>query len=880
MRLLRYLFGLVLLIGLAGVGFVALTLWYFNRDLPDYSQLGDYQPPVVTRIQAGDGRLLAEYATEKRVFVPVKAMPPLVTKAFLAAEDKNFYTHPGVDFEAMIRAGLMDVVRHFAGRRPVGASTITQQVAKNFLVGNELSIQRKIREALLALKMEKVLSKDRILELYLNEIYLGAGNYGVAAAALNYFNKSLDDLSLGEMAYLAALPKAPNNYNPTRNPEGARERRDYVLGRMVEAGFITPDEAKKAEEQPVTLHKRDETEVVKADYFAEEVRRELVARYGDKDLYQAGLSVRVSLDPKLQTYADQALRQALIAYDRRHGYRGAVGHLDIRGDWWTKLASLALPAGADEVSWRLAVVLSAEADGATIGFRDQSTGRIPLDELKWAKKPLDEAKVGPPPRFATEVLAPGDLILVEPLKAEPPKDNKTKAQTVAAGTAGTAPPTAPAPAKDPLFGLRQIPAVSGALVALDPHTGRVLAMSGGFSYEMSQFNRATQAKRQTGSAIKPFIYLSALDKGYTPSSVILDAPITIDLGPGQEPWSPKNFDNKVFGPTTIRVGLEQSHDLMTVRLGQAIGLDAVGSTVERFGIMDHMPREYSMLLGAGETTVLKLTTAFAMIDNGGRKITPTFIDRVQDRNGTTIYRADQRPCAGCNNVAWQHQDPPDVADTREQIEDPTTCYQITHVLEGVIERGTGRVIASVGKPLAGKTGTSNGPNDTWFVGYSPNLAVGVFVGFDQPVPLGGREQGATVAAPAFRDFMAAALQDTPGIPFRVPPGVRMTRVNATSGRLASYGEKNVIFEAFKPGTEPPSGDEPSDVTVSDTPQYGGGPDAPLGPDTDLGASGVSALPPGAPQPLGATVTPLPTPGLAPRPVPTRTAPSAGTGGLY
>jgi len=870
MRVLRFLFGLVLLGGLAGVGFVALTLWYFNRDLPDYTQLGDYQPPVVTRVQAGDGRLVAEYATEKRVFVPVKAMPPLVIKAFLAAEDKNFYSHPGVDFEAMLRAGLMDVVRHFAGRRPVGASTITQQVAKNFLVGNELSLQRKIREALLALKMEKVLSKDRILELYLNEIYLGGGNYGVAAAALNYFNKSLDDLSLGEMAFLAALPKAPNNYNPARNQEAAKARRDWVLDRMVEAGFITADEARKAQEPPVELHKRDETELVKADYFAEEVRRELVARYGDKDLYQAGLSVRTSLDPKLQGFADQALRQGLISYDRRHGYRGALGHIDIRGEWWTKLASLALPPGADEVGWRLAVVLGTDADGASIEFADQSTGRIPFDELKWAKKPLDEAKVGPPPRNAGDVAAAGDMILVEPLKVEPPKDNKAKAQPVAAGSAAPL----PAAPKEPLFGLRQIPAVSGAIVAIDPHTGRVLAMTGGFSYEMSQFNRAIQAKRQTGSAIKPFIYMASFDRGYTPSTVVLDAPITIDLGPDQPPWTPKNFDNKVFGPTTIRVGLEQSHDLMTVRLGQAIGLDAVGGTVEKFGIMDHMPREYSMLLGAGETTVLKLTTAYAMIVNGGKRITPSFIDRVQDRNGATIYRVDQRPCEGCTNVAWANQDPPGLPDPREQIEDPTTAYQIVHVLEGVIERGTGRIIASIGKPLAGKTGTSNGPNDTWFVGFSPNLAVGVFVGFDQPVPLGSREQGATVAAPVFKDFMAAALQDTPGIPFRVPPGIRLARVNATTGRLAEPGDKNVIFEAFKPGSEP-TGDEPG-VTVGDAPDWGGGPDAPLPPPGagDSGdAGGVSALPPGSAAP-GAAITP------APRPIPTRTTPAAGTGGLY
>jgi len=872
MKVLRFLFGLALFGALGVAGFVALTLWYFNRDLPDYTQLGDYHPPVVTRIQAGDGRLLAEYATEKRVFVPVTAMPPLVIKAFLAAEDKNFYSHPGVDFEAMLRAGLMDVVRHFAGRRPVGASTITQQVAKNMLVGNELSVQRKIREALLALKIEKVLSKDRILELYLNEIYLGGGNYGVAAAALNYFNKSLDDLSLGEMAFLAALPKAPNNYNPARFQEAAKARRDWVLDRMVEAGFITAEEARKAQEAPVTLHKRDETELVKADYFAEEIRRELLARYGDKDLYEAGLSVRTSLDPRLQGIADQALRQGLIAYDRRHGYRGALGHVDILADWWTRLAALGLPAGAGEVGWRLAAVLSTDADGASIGLPDRATGRIPFEELKWARKPLEEAKVGPPPRNAAEVLAPGDVVLVEPIKAEPPKDSKPKAQPVAAATAGAAPkaPAAPAPGV-PFFGLRQMPAVSGAIVAMDPHTGRVLAMTGGFSYEMSQFNRAIQAKRQTGSAIKPFIYLAAFDHGYNPSTVVLDAPITIDLGPDQPPWTPKNFDNKVFGPTTIRVGLEQSHDLMTVRLGQAIGLDAVGDAVERFGIMDRMPREYSMLLGAGETTVLKLTTAYAMLDNGGKRITPSFIDRVQDRNGATIYRVDQRPCKDCDNIAWANQDPPDPADTREQIEDPTTAYQILHILEGVIDRGTGRVIATVGKPLAGKTGTSNGPNDTWFVGFSPNLAVGVFAGFDQPAPLGSREQGATVAAPVFRDFMAAALQNTPGIPFRVPRGIRLVRVNATTGRLAESGDKTVIFEAFKPGTEP-SGDEPP-VVIGDTSQWGGSPDGALEPVGGKDAGGEAAL---TTAPPGETITPLP----ALRPPPRHTSPAAGTGGLY
>jgi len=869
MKFLKFLFGFGLGVALLGAAFLVLTLWYFNRDLPDYSQLKDYQPAIVSRVQAGDGRLLAEYATEKRVFVPVKAIPPLVIHAFLAAEDKNFYTHPGVNFLSMARAALTDIARLRSNRRPEGASTITQQVAKNFLLGNEVSMRRKIKEALLALKMEEVLSKDRILELYLNEIYLGGGNYGVAAAALSYFNKSLDELSIGEAAVLGALPKAPNTYNPERNPEAATARRDLVIDRMVEAGFITAAEGGAAKAKPIITHHRSETQLVKADYFAEEVRRELLARYGDRDLYQAGFSVRTSLDPRLQTIADQALRAGLIAYDRRHGYRGPVGHVDIRSEWWTRLAAMPLPAGADEVGWKLAVVLSTEGEDAIIGLANHSAGRIPGEELSWARKPLENARVGPAPRGAADVFNVGDVILVEPLSAEAGAKDAAKEPAKEK--------TKPAAASVARYGLRQIPAISGAIVAMDPHTGRVLAMAGGFSYEMSQFNRAIQARRQTGSAIKPFIYMAALDHGYTPSSVILDAPITIDLGPGQPPWTPKNFDNKIFGPTTIRVGLEQSHDLMTVRLGQAIGLDTVGDAVERFGIMDKMPREYSMLLGAGETTVLKLTSAYAMIVNGGKQITPTFIDRVQDRNGTTIYRVDQRACDGCGNVDWDNQPPPDLADPRKQIEDPTTAYQIVHILEGVVERGTGRIIAAVGKPLAGKTGTSNGPNDTWFEGFSPDLAVGVFVGFDQPATLGAREQGATTAAPIFRDFMAAALKDTPGIPFRVPPGIRLVRVNATTGQLARSGDRPVIFEAFKPGTEP-TGDEPpvvvGDVTPadSDEPMSAGPGDS--GESTPLSAATAPALPSLPPGPTPPSSTP------AAAPAPARTAPAGGTGGLY
>jgi penicillin-binding protein 1A len=781
----------VILTGLAGAGTAGLAVWYFGRDLPDYEQLASYQPPIVTRVYAGDGRLMAEYATEKRVFIPIKAMPPLVIHAFLAAEDKNFYTHPGVDPLSMLRAAVTDALHYGSGRRPVGASTITQQVAKNFLLTNEVSLQRKVREALVAIRMEQTLSKDRILELYLNEIYLGGGAYGVAAAALNYFNKSLDELTPEEAAFLGGLPKAPNNYNPLRNPEAARERRNYVLDRMIEAGFLTQAQGAAAEAKPIALHRRDETEIVKADYFTEEVRRELLQRYGEKGLYASGLAARTSLDPHLQGLANKALRDALIAYDRRHGWRGPVTRTEVAGDWPTRLKAVPLPAGADGVHWQLAVVLGTSTAGADIGLADGSRGQIPFDEMKWARKPLQDATVGPVPAQTTDVVAAGDVVLVQALAVQGVRTGKTTA---------------------PAYGLRQIPAVSGAFVAMDPHTGRVLALDGGFSYEMSQFDRATQAMRQTGSAIKPFVYLAALDHGFTPSTIVLDGPLVLDQGPGLPKWNPSNYERKFYGPVPLRVGLEESLNLVTARVGATIGLDAVGDTIEKFGIMDHMPREYSFVIGAGETTPLKLATAYAMLVNGGKKITPSFIDRVQDRDGVTIFRANTRACEGCDNVAWDGQAPPELPDNRAQVDDPRSVYQIVSMMEGVIQRGTGRSVSVIGKPLAGKTGTTNDSNDTWFMGFSPDLVAGVFVGFDQPHTLGRRETGATVAAPAFRDFMQQALADQPATPFRIPPGIELVRINPATGALARPDEKNAILEAYKPGTEP--GSSGSGVVVS------------------------------------------------------------------
>jgi penicillin-binding protein 1A len=751
-------------------------LHYYSQDLPNYEQLGDYKPPVVTRVHAGDGRLLGEFATEKRVFVPIEAIPKLVVKAFLSAEDKTFYEHPGIDVPGVVRAAITNLGRFSSNQRPIGASTITQQVAKNFLLSNEVSYARKIKEVILAFRIERTFSKDKILELYLNEIYLGGGSYGVAAAALNYFNHSLDELTVPEAAFLAGLPKGPAKYHPQRNPTEARVRRDYVVGRMLEDGFISPAEADEARAHPVIMRPRDAVELARADYFVEEVRREMMARFGEKGVYGGGLSVRTTLDPTLQLIADRALRAGLIDYDRRHGYRGTAIHADVNGPSQAAFAKAAIPDAFP--GWRKAVVVSVDAAAATIRLEDGSAGQIPLAELKWARSWVEDQKVGPPIQKATDVLEPGEIVQVEELER---------------GADGRS-----------VYALRQVPEISGALVALDPHTGRVLAMSGGLSFAQSQYNRATQANRQPGSALKPFVYLAALEHGFTPSSLVLDAPFVIDQGPGLGKWKPVNYSGEFYGPSPLRVGIEKSRNLMTVRLAQSVGMEAVADSVERFGVVNTLPRLLSMALGAGETTLLRLTTAYAMLVNGGRFITPSLIDRIQDRNGNTIYKHDARACEGCDVAAWNGDSPPRLPDTRRQLADPAVVYQLVSMLQGVVERGTGRRIASLGIPLAGKTGTTNDSTDAWFVGFSPDLAVGVFVGFDTPRTLGKGETGASAAVPIFQSFMATALKSKPAIPFRVPPGIRLVRVNPETGALARRGDRDAILEAFRPGTEPTS----------------------------------------------------------------------------
>jgi len=763
---------LVLLAALAG-GAIAFVFFHYGRDLPDHNQLAAYEPPVMTRVHAGDGRLLAEHAREKRLFVPVGAMPERLVQAFLAAEDKAFYEHFGVDPISVANAVVTNLVNMVGNgeRRPIGASTVTQQVAKNFLLTNELSFSRKIKEAILAMRIEDAFTKDQILELYLNEIYLGAGSYGVAAAALNYFDRSLNDLSLEEIAYLAALPKAPNNYHPERKHEAAVARRNWVLGQMLANGAVSEAEAEAAMQSPLRTRARAPETFVEAPHFAEEVRRWLQARYGDDALYEGGLSVRTTVDPVLQAVADRALRGGLVAYDQRRGWRGPLAEVDPAGDWRQALGAEELPPVPKP--WRLAAVLTADAGRAEVGFADGTVGIIALDDLRWAREARGKGRLGPEVAAAHQVLSAGDVVPVEPVNG-----------------------------RDGAFALRQIPAASGALVALDPHTGRVLALVGGFDFATSEFDRATQARRQPGSAFKPFVYLAALDNGYTPASIVLDAPVVIDQGEHLRKWKPENYTERFYGPSTLRVGLEESRNLMTLRVAQDIGMKTVADYAARFGLYEDLPEMPSAALGSMETTPLDLAAAYAMLVNGGRKIEPAFVERIQDRNGRTVYRRDARACDRCRPGEWHRQLPPVLRDTRPVIADPRTTYQVVSMLEGAVQRGTGRALRQLGAPIGGKTGTTNEFRDAWFVGFTPDLVAAAYVGFDQPQSLGRKESGGRVAAPIVRDFLAGALVDKPAVPFRVPPGIRFVRVERGSGALPGPASDDVIVEAFLPGTEP------------------------------------------------------------------------------
>ena len=778
-KFVGYLFGIGAALGLVVAAGLWMYLQHLNEGLPDYSTLTNYEPPVMTRVHAADGSLMAEYAAQRRLFLPIQAIPDRLKYAFIATEDKNFFSHLGVDPEGIARAAVRFVQNYGSGRRPEGASTITQQVARNFLLTNDLSVVRKIKEAILALRIEQAYTKDEILELYLNEIFFGFRAYGVAAASLLYFDKSVHELELHEIAYLAAVVKGPNNYHPFRRPEAAEGRRNYVLDRMMAEGYITTEEGEAAKAKPFEVNPRETgSRLFAAEYFTEEVRREVAGIFGDKRLYEGGLSVRSTLDPGLQTLARKSLMDGLIRYDRQRGkWRGPVDRITVGADWGVDVAKV--EALSDLPEWQLAVVLESGSEQAKVGIQpetlvsgklsdDRSTGILFLETMSWAR--VD----GRAPARVSDVLAPGDVIYVQE-------------SAVAPGS----------------FELRQIPEVSGALVAMDPYTGRVHALVGGFSFAQSEFNRATQAYRQPGSSFKPFLYAAALDNGYTPSSVVMDAPLEISQGPGLGTWRPQNYGGKFYGPSTLRTGIELSRNVMTVRLAQDMGMPLVAEYSKRFGIYDNMLPVLSMSLGAGETTVLRMTTAFATVANGGRKVRATLIDRIQDRYGRTIYKHDSRICDGCTSDDWGGQNEPELIDNREQVLDPMTAYQITSMMEGVVQRGTATSVRAVERPVAGKTGTTNDEKDAWFIGYTPDLAVGVFVGFDNPRPMGRGATGGQVAAPIFTDFVKQALSDKPPVEFRVPRGLQLIPINRRTGLRTAAGTPGAILEAFKPGMAPP-----------------------------------------------------------------------------
>jgi penicillin-binding protein 1A len=787
--------GVVMFVAAAGV--VGFFVWKASRDLPDYDSLARYEPPVMTRIHAHDGSLMAEYARERRIFVPINVIPKRVIAAYLSAEDKRFYEHGGLDLTGIGRAGykfITNIVNR-SDRRTEGASTITQQVAKNFLLTSDRTLERKLKEAILAIRIERAYSKDKILELYLNEIYLGMGSYGVAAAALNYFNKELRDLDIEEAAYLAALPTAPNNYPPFRKAKEATARRNWIIDQMADTGNITAEEARLAKAKPLKVNIRPlGTQIYAADYFAEDVRRTLVNNFGEDGLYgrgersssgdgriNGGLSVRTTLDPNLQRMARKALIDGLVTFDREKGWRGPVQKVAVSGDWGATLTGIEV--ASDLAPWRLGVVVEAQKTKAVVGLRparqsdgslvaDREAVEIPFDEMKWARTNRGA------PKAVTDVLNPGDVIWVAP------KD-----------------PTKPGG----IWSLMQIPEVGGGLVAMDPHTGRVHAVVGGFSFATSQFDRALQAKRQPGSSFKPLVYTAALDNGYKPTSIVLDAPIEIDQGPGKEVWQPKNYDgSSAFGPSTLRLGIEKSRNQMTVRLAQDMGMPLIVEYAKRFGVYDDLLPVLAMSLGAGETTVLRMCAAYSVLANGGKQVQPTLIDRIQDRWGHPIWRHDKRECKDCKAEKWQGQPEPVLPEDRKQVIDPHSAYQMTSMMEGVVQRGTATIISKMlpNVPIAGKTGTSNDEKDAWFIGYTPDLVVGVFVGYDTPRPLGKGMTGGHVAAPIFGNFMKMALADKKAVPFRQPPGIRLVRVSLRTGLRAQPGEPDTVMEAFKPFEEP------------------------------------------------------------------------------
>ncbi|MEC7143623.1 MAG: PBP1A family penicillin-binding protein [Pseudomonadota bacterium] len=758
LKIINFSIKSIIIFLIATLFFLLSTLWYFSIGLPDYKKLSNYQPPISSRVYSDDGKLIAEYAIEKRLFVPYNSIPTTVINSFLSAEDKNFFNHPGVDAKGILRALINNIKNISQNKRLEGASTITQQVAKNFLLTNEISLKRKIKEAILAFRIERAYSKERILELYLNQIYLGQGTYGIAAASLEYFDKPIKELNYADAALLAALPKAPSKYNPYRFPEVSKFRRNLVLKNLEENNFISKNDLKNFKNTNLNLKKRKIEIVNEANSYTEEVRRSVKENYGFEKLYSEGLSIRTPLNINYQIQALRSLRKGIEDYDRRHGWRGPITNKLSNKNWEISLKKFKLDP---TLNWKFAEIQ--KISNSEINFKiikdkvkKNTNGVLDLKKVKWALSNKKTIK---------EVFKIGDIIFVK-------REKNT-------------------------WGLRQYPKVDGGIVALDPYTGDVKALVGGFNFKSSEFNRVTQAKRQPGSAFKPIVYAAALENGFSPNSIILDAPFVESQGVGLKNWKPENYGKKFYGPTTLRKGIEYSRNLMTVRIAKILGLNKILELSEKLDIYDDIPELLSVSLGAAETSLLNLTSAYAPFVNGGKKINPTLISRIQDRRGKTIFNLENRRCIGCDKFIGDNEELPKIENTNMRVFSEETAYQMVSILNGTVQRGTAKKLRSLNVPLAGKTGTTNKNYDAWFIGFSSNLVIGVYIGFDNPKTLGKFETGSKAALPIFKNFIEGALFKNDFKEFKIPENIYLTSLNYDTGLKTSLGDKKTIVEALK-----------------------------------------------------------------------------------
>ena len=753
LKYLNFTIKFFIIFAIASLFFAFSTLWYFSIGLPDYKKLSNYQPPISSRVYSKDGRLIAEYALEKRLFIPYESIPKKVTNSFLSAEDKNFFNHPGIDVKGIVRALIKNLKNISQNKRLEGASTITQQIAKNFLLTNEVSLNRKIKEAILAFRIERAYSKERILELYLNQIYLGQGTYGIAAASLEYFDKSIKDLNYSEAALLAALPKAPSKYDPFKYPEIAKFRRDLVLQNLEENNYITKKEFNNFKNSQIKLKRRKIEIVNEANSYTEEVRRSIKEKYGFKKLYSEGLSIRTPLNINFQIQAINSLRKGIEAYDRRHGWRGPITNKIKDPNWKKKLKILKIDP---TLNWIEAEIISINENRINFKTFDNLTSNISIQQINWAIKNK---------KTIFDSFKKGDIIFVKKEKN--------------------------------FWDLKQYPKVNGGIVAIDAKTGDVKALVGGFNFKSSEFNRVTQAKRQPGSAFKPIVYAAALENGYSPNSIILDAPFVESQGIGLKDWKPENYGKKFYGPSTLRKGIEYSRNLMTVRVAKTLGLDKILDLSNKLEIYDDIPELLSVSLGAAETSLISLSAAYASFVNGGKKITPNLISRIQDRRGKTIFKLKNKKCIGCDKFLNDSEDYPFISNENERVFSEETAYQMVSILEGTVKRGTAKKLRDLNVPLAGKTGTTNNNYDAWFIGFTSDLVIGVYVGFDNPRTLGKYETGSKVALPIFKDFVKNALFKEDFKDFKIPKGIYLTSLNYDTGLKASLGRKNTIIEALK-----------------------------------------------------------------------------------